>query len=182
MREDNLSLFEKLGKMTEQNFDSEKINKVATYILENVEITVTAYKDKFSFSVPDPNGKEISNKLGIIEQEVPLYFRISLDYIGKSLKEMVIGDKAPVSPLEKEIYDRLNVKNLKMKTLLKKEAIMPVFESSKLYNISRTTDEKTMQNYVLKIEYGDSEAISFEITKDDLKTLCKTIKEKLGGK
>jgi len=104
-----------------------------------------------------------------------------LDVIGKSLKEMVINDKNPENELEKKIFDKFDVENLRLKALFKREYVMPVFDNFKVYKASRVINEKPIEHYILKIDYDDSKTISFEITKKDLERIYKSIKGVLEG-
>jgi hypothetical protein len=171
-----LNLLEKLSTL-----DSEKVNKIVEYLLDFAEIDIKVSKDKMGMSISKLDTKEISNKFGIDESEIGLYIKKSLDVIGKSLKDMVIDNKNPENELEKKIFDKFDVENLRLKALFKREYVMPVFDNFKVYKASRVINEKPIEHYILKIDYDDSKTMSFEITKKDLERICESIKEVLEG-
>ena len=171
-----LNLLEKLSTL-----DSEKVNKIVEYLLDFAEIDIKVSKDKMGMSISKLDTKEILSKFDINEDEIGLYIKKSLDVIGKSLKDMVIDNKNPENELEKKIFDKFDVENLRLKALFKREYVMPVFDNFKVYKASRVINEKPIEHYILKIDYDDSKTMSFEITKKDLERICESIKEVLEG-
>jgi len=171
-----LNLLEKLSTL-----DSEKVNKIVEYLLDFAEIDIKVSKDKMGMSISKLDTKEILSKFDINEDEIGLYIKKSLDVIGKSLKEMVINNKNPENELEKKIFNKFDVENLRLKALFKREYVMPVFDNFKVYKASRVINGEPIEHYILKIDYDDSKTISFEITKKDLERICESIKEVLEG-
>ena len=176
-----IDVLEKLSKISEQDLDSKKIDEITDYLLNFAEINIKTSKSKFNISISKLNTNEVMSKFSIEENELPSYIKKSMDIIGKSLKRMVIDYKNPESPLEEKIFNKFDVENLRLKTLLKKEYVMPIFENSKIYETSRAIGGNPTKYYILKIEYDTSKTISFEITRNDLKRLQSLIKTALDG-
>jgi hypothetical protein len=174
-------LLDLLEKLASHDLDSKKIDEIVEYLLDFAEIEIKVSKDKMGMSISKLDTKEISNKFNIDEGEIGLYIKKSLDVIGKSLKDMVIDNKNPENELEKKIFDKFDVENLRLKALFKREYVMPVFDNFKVYKASRVINGKPIEHYILKIDYDDSKTISFEITKKDLERICESIKEVLEG-
>ena len=174
-------LLDLLEKLASHDLDSKKIDEIVEYLLDSAEIEIKVSKDKMGMSISKLDTKEISNKFNIDEGEIGLYIKKSLDVIGKSLKDMVIDNKNPENELEKKIFDKFDVENLRLKALFKREYVMPVFDNFKVYKASRVINEKPIEHYILKIDYDDSKTMSFEITKKDLERICESIKEVLEG-
>jgi hypothetical protein len=174
-------LLDLLEKLASHDLDSKKIDEIVEYLLDFAEIEIKVSKDKMGMSISKLDTKEISNKFNIDEGEIGLYIKKSLDVIGKSLKDMVIDNKNPENELEKKIFDKFDVENLRLKALFKREYVMPVFDNFKVYKASRVINGKPIEHYILKIDYDDSKTISFEITKKDLERIYKSIKGVLEG-
>ncbi len=174
-------LIDLLRKLMSHDLDSEKVDKIVEYLLDFAEIGIKVSKDKMGMSISKLDTKEISNKFDIDENEIGLYIKKSLDVIGKSLKEMVTDNKNPETELEKKIFNKFDVENLRLKALFKREYVMPVFDDFKVYKTSRIINGKSREHYILKIDYDDSKTMGFELTEKDLKKIYDAIKKVLEG-
>ncbi|AIJ05636.1 hypothetical protein JH146_0790 [Methanocaldococcus bathoardescens] len=174
-------LIDLLEKLTSHDLDSEKIDGIIEYLLDFAEIDVKVSKDKMGLSISKLDTKEIVNKFSIDENEIALYIKKGMDVIGKSLKEMVINNKNPENELEKKIFNKFDVENLRLKALFKREYVMPVLDDFKVYKTSRVINGKSIKHYILKIDYDDSKTLGFELTEKDLRKIYDVIKKVLEG-
>ena len=163
--------------------NEELINKVIEKVLLEYKPRIAVGGDgQLMISL---HSSEVLPSLGTLDigtNERKPYLKEAMQRILKVLGEMVFNETEPESEIEKKIFEKLNVPELRVKAKLKKVHTLPVVDVIEVHPVTIELDGVELKYYLLKIEHLKGKkpvTINFIMTRGDLMKLHSAIGEVL---
>ncbi|HIH72068.1 MAG: Uncharacterized protein XD43_0534 [Thermococcales archaeon 44_46] len=166
--------------------DDELINKVIEKILEYKLKVAVSGDGHLMISNPDSEVLPVLEALGIGAEEQELYLDEAMQRILKALGKMVFSETEPGDDIEKKIFEKFNVPELRVKVKLKRVYTLPIVDVIEFHPARMNVDGRELKYYLLRIEHLEDKGkkptvLNFVMTRKDLEKLHSAIEEVLSS-